>query len=479
MSVKNKFRGDVFKEYSTAVGVVYALADVLATIGAGVLASVLTFGYLQDSMGYRTAVLLCVLLVLMIFTWFGLYESWRGRSFLDHARTTTVAWLTALSVLILIGFFLKVSDLFARGWLLWLAVWGWLFFVGIRLSAMLMLRMIRARGWNHKRLLVVGAGEWAADIIARLQVAPWLGMDVVAVLDDDEALHGTTVAGRRVDGGLERLPSLLEAGTVDEVWICLPLASRRADTVRQIEKALYLMRHSTITQRLVPKIGELRLMSHPVNVVMGLPILNLNTSPMFGVNRFVKEAEDRFLAAAILLLVSPLMLLIALAIKLDSKGPVLFKQRRHGWDGKPINVYKFRTMRLHRENGGKLTQASRDDSRITRVGRLLRRTSLDELPQFFNVLQGKMSVVGPRPHAIEHNEFYMDQIDSYMQRHRVKPGITGWAQVNGLRGETDQLYKMRQRVEYDLYYIENWSLWLDIKIIFLTIVRGFAHPNAY
>ena len=153
--------------------------------------------------------------------------------------------------------------------------------------------------------------------------------------------------------------------------------------------------------------------------------------------------------------------------------------RRHGWDGKPINVYKFRTMHVHEENGGKVTQACRDDARITRVGRFLRRTSLDELPQFFNVLQGKMSVVGPRPHAIEHNEYYMDQIDSYMQRHRVKPGITGWAQVNGLRGETDQLHKMQKRVEYDLYYIENWSLWLDIKIIFLTLVRGFVHRNAY
>jgi putative colanic acid biosynthesis UDP-glucose lipid carrier transferase len=157
---------------------------------------------------------------------------------------------------------------------------------------------------------------------------------------------------------------------------------------------------------------------------------------------------------------------------------VLFKQLRHGWDGKPIKVYKFRTMRLH-DDEASIRQATRDDTRVTRIGALLRRTSLDELPQFFNVLQGRMSIVGPRPHAIEHNHYYMDQIDSYMQRHKVKPGITGWAQVNGYRGETDTLAKMERRVEHDLYYIENWSLWLDAKIIVLTIVRGFVHPNAY
>ncbi len=479
MNVKSKFRGDVFKEYSTAVGIVYALSDVVAVIAAGVLASICAFGYVHATMGYRTAVLVGVLLVLMIFTWFGLYESWRGRSSLDHARTTTVAWITAVSVLILLGFFLGVSGEFARGWLLWLVFWGWVFLLGVRLTAMLLLRTLRTRGWNHKRLLIVGAGDWGAEVISKLKGAPWLGMDVVALLDDDKERHGQLVAGCPVQGGLDRLPGLLERGDVDEVWVCLPLSSTRSNTIRQIDKALYLMRHSTITQRMVPKVGELRLMSHPVNVVMGLPVLNLNTSPMYGVNRFVKEVEDRLLSALILVIICPLMLLIALAVKLDSPGRVLFKQRRHGWDGKPINVYKFRTMHVHEENGGKVTQACRDDARITRVGRFLRRTSLDELPQFFNVLQGKMSVVGPRPHAIEHNEYYMDQIDSYMQRHRVKPGITGWAQVNGLRGETDQLHKMQKRVEYDLYYIENWSLWLDIKIIFLTLVRGFVHRNAY
>ncbi|HIE54086.1 MAG TPA: exopolysaccharide biosynthesis polyprenyl glycosylphosphotransferase, partial [Chromatiaceae bacterium] len=170
---------------------------------------------------------------------------------------------------------------------------------------------------------------------------------------------------------------------------------------------------------------------------------------------------------------------IAMGVKLSSPGPVLFKQKRHGWDGKPIRIYKFRTMKVHEEKEGQVTQAKRGDPRITPFGAFLRRTSLDELPQFFNVLQGRMSIVGPRPHAIEHNELYKDQVDAYMQRHRVKPGITGWAQVNGWRGETNTLEKMEKRVEYDLYYIENWSLWFDLKIIFLTLFRGFVHKNAY
>jgi putative colanic acid biosynthesis UDP-glucose lipid carrier transferase len=171
--------------------------------------------------------------------------------------------------------------------------------------------------------------------------------------------------------------------------------------------------------------------------------------------------------------------MIGIAIKLSSPGPVLFKQYRMGINGKHFKVYKFRSMVVHNESGGDVTQASRNDSRVTRVGAFLRRTSLDELPQFFNVLQGRMSIVGPRPHALAHNEYYKDLVESYMQRHKVKPGITGWAQVSGYRGETDTLDKMQKRVEYDLWYIDNWSLWIDIKIIFLTVFKGFVNKNAF
>ncbi len=168
-----------------------------------------------------------------------------------------------------------------------------------------------------------------------------------------------------------------------------------------------------------------------------------------------------------------------MGVKFSSPGPVLFRQKRQGWDGRHFTVYKFRSMVVHREGSGQLTQASKGDARVTPLGAFLRRTSLDELPQFFNVLQGTMSIVGPRPHAIEHNEQYKDLVDDYMLRHKVKPGITGWAQINGWRGETDTIEKMRKRVEYDLYYIENWSLWFDLRIILLTVFKGFIDRNAY
>ncbi|HEY3488101.1 MAG TPA: undecaprenyl-phosphate glucose phosphotransferase [Gammaproteobacteria bacterium] len=248
---------------------------------------------------------------------------------------------------------------------------------------------------------------------------------------------------------------------------------------KRLESVLHELRHATVDIRYVPDIFGFRLLNHSIVDIAGLPVLNLSVTPMDGLNRCIKWLEDWVGASIILLLISPLLLIIAIGIKLSSPGPILFKQLRHGWDGRPIRVYKFRTMVCHTEDEGVITQASPNDKRVTKFGAFLRRTSLDELPQFFNVLQGRMSIVGPRPHAIEHNHEYMEQIDGYMLRHKVKPGITGWAQINGYRGETKTLEEMKKRVEYDLFYIENWSLWFDVRIICLTFLKGFIHRNAY
>ena len=229
----------------------------------------------------------------------------------------------------------------------------------------------------------------------------------------------------------------------------------------------------------MPDWFTLKLLNHGVSEVVGIQMLDISASPITGKLRFFKAAQDFVLATLILLLISPLMLAIALAIKFTSKGPVLYRQQRHGWNDEEIWVYKFRSMVVHQEAGAQVTQASKNDSRITPLGAFLRRTSLDELPQFINVLQGRMSIVGPRPHAMAHNEHYKQLVPGYVLRHKVKPGITGWAQVNGFRGETDTLDKMVKRVEYDLYYIEHVSLWLDLKIIFATVFKGFVHKNAY
>jgi putative colanic acid biosynthesis UDP-glucose lipid carrier transferase len=471
-------RRDFFADYSSLMATLYAAADLLAVAAAGYIAHFLTFQELHLPTSYRIAVVLSLSLMLTVSSWAGLYTSWRGRSYLDHARRATLVWLSVLAILILLAFFMQLSEPLARPWLGWLAITGWVLIVAVRLSVMMVLRELRHRGWNHKRVIIAGAGEWGAQTIRRIKSAAWVGMDVMCVVDHDPSRHDAYVEGVPLRGNYDRLPELIAEYGANEVWICMPLRSSRngVDKIEQIRQAL---RNTTVTQRLLPEIGDFRLVNQPITEIIGLPVINLSTSPMHGINRLMKEIEDRVLAAMILMLVSPMMLLIALAIKLTSAGPIIFKQLRLGWDGKPIKVYKFRTMRVHCEEPGCLTQVTREDGRVTALGRLLRRTSLDELPQFFNVLQGRMSIIGPRPHAIEHNNYYMDQIDSYMQRHKVKPGISGWAQVNGLRGETDTIEKMKKRIQYDLYYIENWSLWFDLKIIFLTLSRGFVHPNAY
>jgi Undecaprenyl-phosphate glucose phosphotransferase len=246
-----------------------------------------------------------------------------------------------------------------------------------------------------------------------------------------------------------------------------------------LRTALDQLRHSVANIRLVPDLFSIRLINHGISQAFGMTMLDLSTSPVTGWVWLAKGLEDRLLSFAILVLISPLMLIIALAVKLTSPGAVLFKQKRHGWNGSVINVYKFRTMYVQDEDETQVTQATRDDPRITPLGRILRRTSLDELPQFINVLQGRMSIVGPRPHAVAHNEHYKELVPRYMLRHKVKPGITGWAQVHGFRGETDTLEKMEKRVEYDLHYIEHMSLWLDLQIIIMTLYKGFWSRNAY
>jgi putative colanic acid biosynthesis UDP-glucose lipid carrier transferase len=229
---------------------------------------------------------------------------------------------------------------------------------------------------------------------------------------------------------------------------------------------------------LIPDVFTFNILQARTEEVNGVPVVPLFETPISGMNMVLKRLEDIILSISILVFISPVLVCISAVVKLTSPGPVIFRQLRYGIGGKPINVWKFRSMKVM-ENGGEVVQATKEDSRVTPVGKFLRRTSLDELPQFINVLMGEMSIVGPRPHAVSHNEQYRKLIDGYMLRHKVKPGITGWAQINGWRGETDELEKMQKRVEYDLEYIRNWSVWFDIKIVFLTIFKGFVSKTAY
>lgn len=469
------FKQGLLREYSPIISFAARILDLCVVVGGGFLAHYIRFGNFRLPDFYELALVLAALLSAIVLPLFKLYHSWRGKQLWRQVWMTTLAWAAVVLILVLLAFGFKSGALYSRYWAIAWALVVWVGLVIVRIGVRLLFNFMRERGWNHRHIYIMGAGELGRNVARQLQDAPWVGYDLVGFWDDDPELQGKHIKSIPVISCEEGCKEL-ESGKrhIDEIWLALPL---RAEA--RMREVLQMLRHSTVNVRLVPDIFGFHLLNHSVTEVAGVPVLDLRSSPMQGMNRILKALEDRVLALLILVLISPLMLFIAAAVKLGSPGPVLFKQKRHGWDGKPIKVYKFRTMKVHEEKDGQVTQATRDDPRVTRFGAFLRRTSLDELPQFFNVLQGRMSIVGPRPHALAHNELYKDQVEAYMQRHRVKPGITGWAQINGWRGETDTLDKMEKRVEYDLYYIENWSLWLDLKIIFLTAFKGFVNKQAY
>lgn len=469
------FKAGLIKEYAPLFSLLVRLFDLLLVLTGGMAAYGARFGHLNVPGSYESALLIGTLSSAVVLPLFGLYRSWRGKGMFEQLWRLTLAWGVVAIVLTILAFSLKSGAAYSRYWAgLWVTL-TWILLVLSRVGFRLIFGYFRRKGLNQRRIVVIGAGDLGQHVAQRLSDAEWTGYLLAGFWDDNEKLHGENTQGIQVSAIETGAQDFLGGKTkIDEIWIALPF--RAASRMQEI---LNLLRNSTITVRLVPDIFGFRLLNHSMTEIAGMPVMDISASPMVGMNRLIKALEDRILGLIILVVVSPVMVLIALTVKLSSPGPVLFKQMRHGWDGKSIKVYKFRTMLVHKESEGQVSQARKNDSRVTSVGRFLRRTSLDELPQFFNVLQGRMSIVGPRPHAIEHNKQYMNQIDAYMKRHCVKPGITGWAQIHGLRGETDTLDKMRKRVEYDLFYIENWSLWLDLKIILLTIFKGFINKNAY
>jgi len=331
------------------------------------------------------------------------------------------------------------------------------------------------RRWSS-RAVIVGLNDLSRKLTQRFRQNPLLRVGCMGFFDDrwSERLQQDKPCQpvKRL-GGISSTASFVKAYSVQNIYIALPLAAQP-----RILKLLDDLRDTTASIYFVPDLASFDLIQANMTSIDGIPIVAICESPFVGINSIIKRLSDVVISLLILLLISPLMLLIAIGIKLTSRGPVLFKQRRYGLDGKEIVVYKFRSMTVM-EDDGQVNQATRNDPRITRFGSFLRKTSLDELPQFINVLQGGMSVVGPRPHAVSHNEMYRSLIKGYMIRHKVKPGITGWAQINGFRGETDTLEKMQARIDYDLDYLRNWSLFLDLLIIFKTISVVIEDNNAY
>ena len=388
-------------------------------------------------------------------------------------RDITAGWLTIVALLLLLGWASRTLGNFdPRAILVWAIATPLMLFAAHRLVPVILPRVLAAEGLQ-RTAVIAGANGLGRELAEHLRSHPFLGTRFTGFFDDRGTPRVGDIGPGDKLGNLNQLAEFVKTHHVDLIYITLPMTSQP-----RILKLLEELHDTTASIYFAPDIFLFDLIQARMETMGGIPVLAVCESPFYGVNGLIKRVSDLLLATIILILILPLMLTIAIGVKLTSPGPILFMQRRYGLDGKEIFVYKFRSMTVL-EDGNVITQATRYDCRVTPFGAFLRKYSLDELPQFINVLQGRMSVVGPRPHAIAHNEMYRKLIRSYMIRHKVRPGITGLAQVSGLRGETDTLEKMSARIECDLAYLRNWSLLLDLKIVLKTIGVVLGKQNAY
>jgi putative colanic acid biosynthesis UDP-glucose lipid carrier transferase len=456
------------------LGITARFIDVFAVALGAVIAHRLRYTATQPWMDTETLLLAfqCVL-VLLMFPAFGIYQSWRGKPFRDLAWRVTGAWALITFIGLLLVFSLRKSEDVSRVWFASSTVMACLMVIVEKALVHFWLRRLRIRGLNQKQVVIVAARGYSRSLITQMQHSPQAGFRPAAVFDESTE-SDDDVDGVPVMHSFRKLSMHVRNEGIDEIWLALPLSEERT-----IMRFLREFRHDFVNLRFMPDVRSMSLFNHSVSEVLGIPAINLAASPVTELEIWPKLVFDRLFAAAVLLMMLPLFVGIAIMVKASSPGPVLFRQRRKGIDGREFDIFKFRSMKVHAEQPGTITQASRRDPRITPIGAFLRRTSLDELPQFINVLLGEMSVVGPRPHALAHDDLYKDLVDGYMHRYRIRPGITGWAQVNGYRGETTKVEKMEQRVKFDLFYIQNWSFWFDMKIVVITMFKGFVGRNAY
>ncbi|WP_144160068.1 undecaprenyl-phosphate glucose phosphotransferase [Paraburkholderia sp. BCC1885] len=449
------------------------LLDILLIASGAVAASFFPFVHVTHSIAEGAFVAFAVAFAVVLFPAFGVYGSWRGRSKIGLASRLSLAWILVQVSGLALMFALHRTTAVSR---VWFSSWTVSTAVGLVVSRSVLyaaLARLRRAGRNLRTVAVVGAGAHLEQVLGNVAASPASGFRAVGVFVTPGGIEPAQ-RDMRVYRRLDEFAAWVRAEHVAEVWLALSM-SDEATVLRMLDE----FGGDLVNLRFIPDVPSLAMFDGEMVDLIGAPAINLMASPLSVRARLQKAAFDRLFAAIALIALSPLLAAIAIAVKLSSKGPVLFTQRRKGADGKVFRIFKFRTMRAHVEEAGVIRQATRNDPRITRVGSFLRRTSLDELPQFLNVLRGEMSVVGPRPHAIEHDDHYQKIVDGYIHRYRIKPGITGWAQVNGFRGETDRVEKMQGRVEHDLYYLRNWSFGLDMRIVAATVMKGFTHRNAY
>jgi putative colanic acid biosynthesis UDP-glucose lipid carrier transferase len=422
-----------------------------------------------------------VLLVVVFFPALGIYQSWRGKPLYDLLCRVAGGWAMVEVTGVLISFSLHRADSLSRLWLVYWAAATIVLLIVTKVIVYSILRGLRREGFNQRAVAIVGGAPYGRFLIQQMRSRPDAGFSPVVVFDENGTINpyedpdaAAAIEGVPVERDYQRMIQLVRQRAIRELWLALPISKEK-----EIHRIVMDLRNDFVNIRFIPDVRSLTLFNQPMVELLGVPAINLAASPITDLRVLPKRIFDRLFALAALTALAPLMLGIAVLVKLSSPGPVFFRQKRKGIDGIEFEIYKFRSMKVHKEEAGKITQATRRDPRITAVGAFLRRTSLDELPQFINVLRGEMSVVGPRPHALEHDDIYKDLVKGYLHRYRIMPVITGWAQINGYRGETDRIEKMMGRVKLDLYYMQHWTFWLDIKIVVLTLWKGFVGSNAY
>jgi putative colanic acid biosynthesis UDP-glucose lipid carrier transferase len=471
LGLGNIFNG-LFKQYGHTVILLLRVIDVAMLFAA---AWVTHYFWLREyvvDQDYRIVIALGILGAIIFFEIGQVYRPWRNDAMRGEIARIVRAWISALVAVVSIVALIRLHFWFGSSYR-WIASWGVLglaFVLVARGVLSQVLVFLRARGWSQGRIVMVGLNQMAVAVARQLNHSSWAGLQVVGYVDDrgDDRNSISDFALPRL-GKLEDLPSIIAAQAIDEVWVAYQGESLT-------ERAQYQLRHLPVSIRLVIDCFAFKQSKFlSLNTVAGIPTLDFSVSPLHGINRYIKEVEDRLLALILLLLISPLMVFLAVGVKLSSRGPVFYRQERVGWNNRSFTMLKFRSMPVDAEAKTGAVWAKPGENRATPFGAFLRKTSLDELPQLINVLRGDMSLVGPRPERPDFVEVFKDQVPNYMKKHMVKAGITGWAQVNGWRGDTD----LNRRIEHDLYYIQHWSLWFDLEIAFRTVLTGFINKNAY
>lgn len=460
----------VLQRRSSLSNTVQAGLDGLAVILLTITLVTYRFGFMTTD--YTIMLLLLMGIQAVVYDQFGVYRSNGG--FTVKTLKLLRAWTLTFASMFLISFLAKESEVYSR------LLMGELYVLGLAVQVFLhwLIRYFQLQ-WiqdpaNRENVLIVGHGELADVLTRKISSNPWLAQNVVGrVRVGSNEKAGESTIGIPVLGQLEDVLQLINEYDIRSVYIVTALASSKV-----LEDVYFTLLDKHVSVHWIPDIFSLRLINYHVKEIAGIPLITLSETPLVGTRLVMKSLEDKLLAFLILLMISPILLAVAIAIKLDSEGPIFFRQDRAGWNGRLFRIWKFRSMYVHQPEPGVIKQAEKNDPRITRVGALLRKTSLDELPQLFNVLAGDMSLVGPRPHAIQHDQEYSRRIGDYFARHNIKPGMTGLAQVRGFRGETRDIRLMAQRIEADIEYINNWSVWLDLAIILRTM-GALTGKNAY